>query len=205
MVVYKITIGDRSYVGSSKNFEQRKKEHLRHLRDNKHHSPFLQRQYNKYGNPEFEVLEQASSIEEMHQLEEKWILAIGVLNSVKSALGGDRVSQLTGKAKEEWKKNLRARKGSGNCNVFLHLTEEERNNRLQIWSEVKKGSGNGRYKNNQQVLQIDKVTQEVVKVWNDVAEVGRSGYMYTNVLACLREKEGHKTCKGYLWKWKNQN
>lgn len=71
MVVYKITVGGRVYVGSSKNFEQRQKEHLRHLRNNSHHCLFLQRQYNKYGSPVFTILEKASSIEEMHQLEEK--------------------------------------------------------------------------------------------------------------------------------------
>lgn len=201
MVVYKITIKGRSYVGSSKNFEQRKKEHLRHLRDNKHHSPFLQRQYNKHGNPVFEILEEVNSTQEMHQLEEKWILEIGTLNSVKSALGGDRVSQLTGKAKEEWKKALKARKSSGNCNVFLHLTQEERSNRLQVWSEAKKGSGNGRYRYDRPIRQINKKTGELVHIFKDLCEVESAGFERRNVANCLKKTKGFHSCKGYKWEW----
>jgi group I intron endonuclease len=201
MVVYKITVGGRVYVGSSKNFEQRQKEHLRHLRNNSHHCLFLQRQYNKYGSPVFTILEKASSIEEMHQLEEKWILKIGVLNSTNSAVGGDRVSQLTGKAKEEWKQKLKARKNSGNCNVFLHLTEEERNSRLKVWSEVKKGSRNGRYKYDKPIKQLNKKTGELVYIFQDLCEVKSAGFEIRNVVKCLKKIKSFNSCKGYRWEW----
>jgi group I intron endonuclease len=40
---------DRLYIGSSVNFKERQRIHLRDLALNKHHSPKLQNHYNKYG------------------------------------------------------------------------------------------------------------------------------------------------------------
>lgn len=202
MVIYKITINGRCYVGSSKDFETRKKEHLRHLRRNKHHSPFLQNQYNKYGNPEFSIIEVVSSQEEMFILEEKWIAKIGVLNAVKTAVGGDRVSHLTGEKRKEWKRKLKARPKNHNTSCFQNLNEDERQERLEVWSECKKGSKNGRYKHSNPVLQIDRKTGEVIKEWLDVSEAGRAGYNYRYVLFCCKNKPGFNSHKGYIWRWK---
>ena len=49
--IYKIInkIDGRIYIGSTINFEKRKKKHLKDLKNNKHHNIFLQRAYNKYG------------------------------------------------------------------------------------------------------------------------------------------------------------
>jgi group I intron endonuclease len=204
MVVYRIIVAGRSYVGSSKNFEQRKKEHLRDLRNNKHHSPFLQRQYNKYGNPIFEVLEEVVRIEEMHQLEEKWINKIGELNGVKSAVGGDRVSQLTGQRRERWKEKLKNRPKNHNTSCFKDLTLEEREDRLRVWSEAKRGSKNGRYIHNRnQIEQIDKKTREVIHTYKDLCEVESAGFERRNVLNCLNKKKSFNSCKGFIWRWKD--
>ena len=48
--IYKITnnINDKVYIGSTKNIEVRKKRHLNDLKNNKHHSIYLQRFYNKH-------------------------------------------------------------------------------------------------------------------------------------------------------------
>lgn len=47
--IYKISCNQYSYIGSSKNIYERLLCHRSHLRGNKHHSRFLQRCYNKYG------------------------------------------------------------------------------------------------------------------------------------------------------------
>ena len=58
--IYQITsiCNGRIYIGSSKNLEQRKKNHFRCLKYNRHENNKLQRAYNKYGvdNFTFEVL-----------------------------------------------------------------------------------------------------------------------------------------------------
>lgn len=60
--IYKISSKckpDRFYIGSSVNIEHRWKEHRSDLLNNKHHSPKLQRHYNKYGIDDmaFEIVE----------------------------------------------------------------------------------------------------------------------------------------------------
>ena len=54
--IYKIInkVNSKLYVGSTKDFEQRKKRHFYDLNRNKHHSAKLQRAYNKYGEDSFE-------------------------------------------------------------------------------------------------------------------------------------------------------
>lgn len=45
----------RVYIGSSCSFEKRKREHINKLRKNNHHSPKLQRHFNKYGLSDLEI------------------------------------------------------------------------------------------------------------------------------------------------------
>lgn len=53
-VIYKITgPTGKLYIGSASNFEVRKRRHLRALRAGRHHSRYLQRAWNKYGEAAF--------------------------------------------------------------------------------------------------------------------------------------------------------
>lgn len=204
MVVYKIEIDGRVYVGSSKNHENRWREHMNDLKKDKHHNPYLQRLYNKYGKADFSVIEHTESLEQMHAREEYWINVIGEVNNVKTAIGGDRVSRLTGKRKEEWKAKLKARpKGPNNKkNCFLNLTEEERKERRKVWSDAKKGSKNNRYKYDRPVKQIDKFTGEIIRTYKDLCEVVEvTGFERRNILNCLKKKPSFLSAKGYKWEW----
>ncbi len=74
--IYKISSGTRCYIGSSVNLLERFRLHRAHLRAGKHHSTFLQRCYNKYGEEsiEFKVLETGVfSIENLRELELEYI------------------------------------------------------------------------------------------------------------------------------------
>lgn len=57
--IYKINFKNKCYIGSSKNIYSRLAQHISHLRAGKHHSRYMQRCYNKYGeeNFNFEILE----------------------------------------------------------------------------------------------------------------------------------------------------
>ena len=52
------TINNKLYIGSAINLTKRKREHFNYLKNNTHHSRYLQRSYNKHGenNFEFKVL-----------------------------------------------------------------------------------------------------------------------------------------------------
>jgi hypothetical protein len=54
--VYKFTIGDNFYVGSTKNGYKRQREHYSSLLKNKHYNKYVQNCFNKYNEFKFEVL-----------------------------------------------------------------------------------------------------------------------------------------------------
>lgn len=54
--VYKITINNKIYIGSTKNAYVRERQHYSSLIKNKHYNVIMQRTYNKYKNFNFEVL-----------------------------------------------------------------------------------------------------------------------------------------------------
>jgi group I intron endonuclease len=58
--IYKIVniLNDNFYIGQTINLKKRKKEHFHNLKNNQHHSPYLQNAFNKYGekNFKFEII-----------------------------------------------------------------------------------------------------------------------------------------------------
>lgn len=74
--VYNITclVNDKIYIGSSKNIYKRWKEHKYHLNKNNHDNIFLQKDWNQYGeeNFEFSILEECNE-SFRYQLEQKYL------------------------------------------------------------------------------------------------------------------------------------
>lgn len=73
--IYRIIIGNRSYIGSSISLSVRKKQHYSDLRCNRHCNKFLQNAYNKYKEFNFEVLKTLPSCtdESLRALEKSYI------------------------------------------------------------------------------------------------------------------------------------
>ena len=76
--IYKITINNKIYIGSSKNIKNRLNTHLKTLKNKTHHNHTMQNLYNKYGidNIYFEVIE--TCLEENRISREKYYI-----NSIK--------------------------------------------------------------------------------------------------------------------------
>lgn len=97
MVIYKIvdSISKKGYVGKTvRNFDQRRKEHLKLLENNRHHNQFLQNIFNKDRKRiSFEILEDGiNSLEELNEKEIRYIEEQGTLNIAKGGEGGDTIS-----------------------------------------------------------------------------------------------------------------
>ena len=97
--IYKIknNINDKVYIGSTKDFEKRKSKHLNELKNNKHHSIYFQRFYNKYIDKielDFEILLTNLSKEEVTIKEEELIHQYyeNSFNVSKCSTGGDLIS-----------------------------------------------------------------------------------------------------------------
>lgn len=201
------------YIGYSENVTLRWKEHRRHLEKGIHHNIHLQRAWNKYGEGVFQwtILnsyedKQSALLEEVNLIESQK----NIYNVAAGGRGGNWAKNLSADRKAEihetFSKSRHKRYQNpderAKCNSFRNLTQEERLARLETWSKVKKGSKNGNYKHSTPILQLDKVTQKVVREWADLSEAGRSGYERRYVMACCEGKKGFNSHKGFLWKWK---
>lgn len=214
-IIYEIqnTVTGFRYVGCSKNLKSRWKEHRRSLNSGRHHSQHLQNAWNKYGEVSFVfsiIVEYEDEITMF--LEEKRLIQTGsnLYNVAEGGLGGNssvgmsedtlkiyRQNQSKAQFKRYQDPNERLK-----ANSFINLSEEEYDSRIQVWSKVKKGSGNGRYKYNNPILQINPETNNIIKEWKDLCEVADAGFERRYVFACCENKPGYFTHKKYKWCWK---
>lgn len=207
------TVTGFRYIGCSKNHEARWKEHRRDLSKNNHHSIHLQRAWNKYGKDRFtfNIIQEYKSADAMFLNEVRMIEdSSNLYNIAAGGKGGDytrnwteeqrsNYSKLMSKVSKERYKDPKERE---KANVFKNLTPEEREKRLLLWSEVKKGKRNGGYKHDRPVQQIDKKTGEVIRIYEDLCEVAEvTGFERRNILNCLKKRKGNLSAKGYKWEW----
>jgi len=91
--IYKIVnkINNNLYIGSSKRLKRRWYIHKGQLRKNKHHSIYLQRAWNKYGEQAFEfiIIEET---ENLFEREQHWIDTLKPQYNVGSVGGGDCIT-----------------------------------------------------------------------------------------------------------------
>lgn len=213
--IYEIKLkkSNRKYIGYSKNVEGRWIEHKRDLRNNKHHSQYLQRAWNKYGEEDFifTIVEKYLSIEEATE-REKYLIENnkGGFNIASGGTGGNTRAKMTKQQQQAYSKKLseaQTRRYSNpaerqKINVFANLSQEQREVRLKVWSEAKKGPKNSNFKHSQQVQQIDKKTGEVIRVWENAWEASQEGYNSEYIVKCCKKIKSYNTHKGYIWEWK---
>lgn len=89
-VIYKIvnTLNSKMYIGSSKNFKNRKMTHLRTLRKGKHHNIYLQRSFDKYGESAF-IFEIIETCDNQFDREKYWIDKLSPEYNIGAVGGGD--------------------------------------------------------------------------------------------------------------------
>lgn len=111
--IYKIenTKNGKFYIGSTVNFHKRKLSHFRQLRKNIHHSIYLQRAFNKYGEDvfKFTIIEECENTLEREQEFLNKLDYSKSYNVSRSASGGDLCSHHPNSVqiKEKARMNLR--------------------------------------------------------------------------------------------------
>ena len=92
----KNTINGKRYIGRTCNIEQRWNRHRNDLNNGRHHSIYLQRAWDKYGeeNFEFNIIDTCETLEEIKSLEESYIneLNSNLYNVSTQSSGGDLIS-----------------------------------------------------------------------------------------------------------------
>jgi len=82
--IYKIlnTVNNKVYIGSTSNFERRKKQHRKALDGNKHRNKYLQSSYNKHGRDNFEIIFiESTELPKLFEKETYWIKHFKSLDS----------------------------------------------------------------------------------------------------------------------------
>lgn len=74
--IYQISNTSGKYIGSTgRSFKRRLQDHIEHLRNNKHHSRYMQHSFNKYGEKSLSIsiLEEMSDTEKLIEREQYWM------------------------------------------------------------------------------------------------------------------------------------
>ncbi len=194
-------INNKIYIGSSINIQERIYNHKTHLNKNIHCNKYLQSSYNKYGkdNFEFDILDLCSP-DIMHSIEKYWI---NITNSCNKNFGynlcpnptkGTLGYKYTEQQKENIKNSIKGkRKGILNPNYGKkspkHVIEASINATAKA------------------VAQINKNTDEVIKIFRSIEEAERFiGKSSTHISAVCNNKKNRNnypmlTAYGYKWKF----
>ena len=172
-VIYKLTINDMVYIGSTKRgYDKRISEHLSRLENNGHGNPMMQNYYNKYGNISHELIEVVEDESILEEREDHWMnhydsLAPNGLNlktaerqllseATKQKMSESKMGELNpfyGKShSEEFKREQRENNQGG----WDYLTDEQRAKHAK-WIEENGSPFKGRTH-----------TQEVIEYLRDI-------------------------------------
>ena len=164
--IYKITniITGYFYIGSTNNFNRRKLNHLHLLRNNKHHSIYLQNSFNKHLETNFkiELIEQCD-IENLIKLEQYYIdLLKPKYNTVKIAGSTKGI-----KCSNETKLKI------SNANKGKTRTQEVKQKLKNNW--------NGKYNNAKKVYLYDS-NKNLLKIWNSGSDASLDYNVHRNTI-----------------------
>lgn len=196
--IYKITniVNNKCYIGSAVNLSKRWTRHLHDLRNEKHHSSYLQRAYRKYGEAsfKFEILFLCPSddlirLEQYHldnYLPEYNIARIagsnlGIIRSLEYRIKQSK-SQIGKKMSKEAKLKMSA-----------YQTGRKHSKEHVLKCSLKK------YK---AVVQICKTLNIIINEYSSLKEaVIMTGISHGNISAALANRTRY--ANGYIWKYKD--
>lgn len=209
--IYKITTkhNGKIYIGSSNNITKRFGSHISILNRNKHHSPYLQAVYNKYGvkNLEFSIIE-LTLLENKIEKEQYWmdyyksynkIFGYNVSKNASCNTSGEKIIfqySLTGEFIKEWKSISEA-------SAFLKLTSITQ----ALVGKSSKSCGNWQWKY-QKHEKIDSIlviycsydkNGKFVKQYNSLEHI-KEEFKNLSKSNITRAYKNNLTCEGYYWK-----
>ena len=121
-------ISNKGYVGQAKNIRRRWNHHRSNLKNNKHHCPYLQNYFNKYGSVGFYVLDNRNDLNEgevywFNQLDEDLRVNIGSVGNVISPTKVVR-KNMSEAAKRSWEINRESKTAQLNALYKYHLEKK---------------------------------------------------------------------------------
>ncbi|NJO63447.1 MAG: GIY-YIG nuclease family protein [Richelia sp. RM2_1_2] len=214
-VIYAIIniLDKNQYIGSAKHLPTRKRIHINSLKQNKHHSIYLQRAWNKHGEENFKfVVLETCTLETLIEREQWWLdnndPVYNISKTAGSSLGIKRRLETIEKCRQahkgekhpEWRRKLKsiAQGGENHWTKKKKFSEESKKRMSNAQKELHK---NGYiHPLNRAIIQYD-LNNNILREWSSAAEAGR---FYKKdrraIVNNLRNKS--KTSLGFIWKYK---
>ena len=178
--IYKIenTVNGKRYIGSSVNIAKRRRQHLNLLHKNKHHSIYLQRAFNKWGECafEFSVLEIVPDVQLLLSVEQHYLDTLkheyNTYPTAGSTLGV--------------KRNAKTR-AQMSASAMGHIVSPETGSKISA----------AKYK---PVLQYKKNMEFVTEFPSLKAAMAATGVYACSISVCCGGKR--KSAGGFVWKYK---
>lgn len=182
------TLNNHKYIGSSKHIRDRMYQHRANLRNNRHHSVYLQNAYNKYGEDKFIwiILETCEPIRDtLTHIEQKYLDLNPEYNIAKLATCPAQLHQ-SQETRDKRAAKLRGRKRSKEfCNLLSKITMNK------VGKKVDQYDLYGNY----------------LRTFNSTAQASRFCGDYktrgVGIQYCCKGKI--KSYYGYQWRWHSEN
>lgn len=175
------------YIGQAQNFNQRKNGHFTCLRRKCHHNKKLQNVFNKYGAPNFHILEDCK-IEKLDEREQFYLDLLFDLPECLNLTNNASSPNKGRKASEETLKKLRGRKSWNKGKV---LTQKEKQQIYDCNPQKRK------------VLQYSK-DGEFIREWSSISLAARElSISRTAINRVCQGQKYHKSAGGFIWKYKD--
>lgn len=175
------------YIGQTQSLKKRWNRHINLLKKKTHPNPKLQNVYNKWGEPQFHIIEECS-IEELNEREQFYLNLLfddpNCVNLAKYAEAPNRGRKFS----EETLEKLRGRKPWNKGKV---LTEEEKQ---QI------------HNCNPQKIAILQYSKDgtFIKEWSAILLAARElGISATSICRVCKGQKRYKSAGGFIWKYKD--
>ena len=229
MVIYGILnkVSGKYYIGSAVNFSKRKSRHLKLLRENKHHSYLLQKEWDE-NLFDFIILEKVLGKEFLIEREQWWIdntnSFYNICKIASSSLGVKRTEETKEKVRQanlglkhpEWRNNIKS-KAQGGENHWTKKKSFSKESKEKMSRSQKKLYEDGYVSPRLGVVlskeTIDKLINSVskailqfdldmnlIKEWKSSKEASLNGYTAKYIIECCKNKRNKY--KNSLWKYK---
>ena len=212
MVIYGILnkVSGKYYIGSAVNFSKRKSRHLKLLRENKHHSYLLQKEWDE-NLFDFIILEKVLGKEFLIEREQWWIdntnSFYNICKIASSSLGVKRTEETKEKVRQanlglkhpEWRNNIKS-KAQGGENHWTKKKSFSKESKEKMSRSQKKLYEDGYKSPSRKKINQFTIDDIFIKTWESAKDVETelkiSRFAISQVLI-----GNNKTSGGFKWKY----